>query len=223
MSLAAAGLATVVTGLGLALTGPATTAHAADVPAPAAHAGAPAAAPGAPGAPAAAPAKTLPHETKQQPNFYYCGPTATRNALSALGAKADVNQLATELGTTEDGTNSAAEITRVLNKHTGHDRYRTVKLPNPKATPAQTAALKTDVVTTVGAGDPIVANVAGRITDTDGQSHAYDGGHYLAVVGYENQGDIVTIADSADPDGNPDYKVKIGDLANWIASRGYSA
>jgi hypothetical protein len=199
------GIATAAAGIGLALGVPATAAQA-----------------GAGDAPSPGHSKVLPHETKQQPNFYFCGPSATRNALSALGANADVHQLAKELGTTEDGTNSAAEITRVLNHHTGKDRYRTVTLPDAKASAAQTATLKSDIVTTVGAGDPVVANVAGTITDTDGQSHSYEGGHYLAVVGYENQGDLATIADSADPDGNPDYKVKVGDLANWIASRGYS-
>ncbi|MGW4297568.1 C39 family peptidase, partial [Micromonospora chersina] len=49
-----------------------------------------------------------------QPNFYYCGPAATRNALSVLGKNIDVDAMAKEMGTTENGTNSINDITPVL-------------------------------------------------------------------------------------------------------------
>ncbi|NES39884.1 phytochelatin synthase, partial [Micromonospora sp. PPF5-17] len=51
-----------------------------------------------------------------QPNFYYCGPAATRNALSVQGKAIDVDTMAREMGTTENGTNSINDITPVLNK-----------------------------------------------------------------------------------------------------------
>ncbi|MFR9781123.1 C39 family peptidase, partial [Micromonospora sp. MS34] len=54
-----------------------------------------------------------------QPNFYYCGPAATRNALSVQGKNIDVDAMAREMGTTENGTNSINDITPVLNKETG--------------------------------------------------------------------------------------------------------
>ncbi|MFI7073827.1 C39 family peptidase, partial [Micromonospora sediminicola] len=41
-----------------------------------------------------------------QPNFYYCGPAAARNAISVLGKNIDVDAMAREMGTTEAGTNS---------------------------------------------------------------------------------------------------------------------
>ncbi|MEW2427012.1 C39 family peptidase, partial [Micromonospora sp. NPDC047644] len=41
-----------------------------------------------------------------QPNFYYCGPAATRNALSVQGKNINVDDMAKEMGTTEAGTNS---------------------------------------------------------------------------------------------------------------------
>ncbi|MEU5721382.1 C39 family peptidase, partial [Micromonospora sp. NPDC047738] len=50
-----------------------------------------------------------------QPNFYYCGPAATRNALSVQGKNIDVDAMAKEMGTTENGTNSINDITPVLN------------------------------------------------------------------------------------------------------------
>ncbi|MEV0157871.1 C39 family peptidase, partial [Micromonospora sp. NPDC050686] len=34
-----------------------------------------------------------------QPNFYYCGPAATRNALSVQGKNIDVDAMAKEMGT----------------------------------------------------------------------------------------------------------------------------
>ncbi|TYB89984.1 phytochelatin synthase, partial [Micromonospora sp. WP24] len=36
-----------------------------------------------------------------QPNFYYCGPAATRNALSVQGKDINVDAMAKEMGTTE--------------------------------------------------------------------------------------------------------------------------
>ncbi|MGW3787194.1 C39 family peptidase, partial [Micromonospora chokoriensis] len=41
-----------------------------------------------------------------QPNFYYCGPAAARNALSVQGKDISVDAMAKEMGTTEAGTNS---------------------------------------------------------------------------------------------------------------------
>ncbi|TCB98277.1 phytochelatin synthase, partial [Micromonospora zingiberis] len=41
-----------------------------------------------------------------QPNFYYCGPAAARNALSVQGKNIDMDAMAKEMGTTEAGTNS---------------------------------------------------------------------------------------------------------------------
>jgi len=54
-----------------------------------------------------------------QPNGYYCGPAATRIALSAHGQPPTFDALAQDLGTTRDGTKSIDDITRVLNQHTG--------------------------------------------------------------------------------------------------------
>ncbi|MGK5444116.1 C39 family peptidase, partial [Micromonospora sp. URMC 105] len=48
-----------------------------------------------------------------QPNFYYCGPAATRNALSVQGKEIDVDAMAKQMGTTEAGTDSINDITPV--------------------------------------------------------------------------------------------------------------
>ncbi|MFU8876472.1 C39 family peptidase, partial [Micromonospora sp. SL4-19] len=88
-------------------------------------------------APAAKPAQTqtkpagereLNVRYEAQPNFYYCGPAATRNALSVQGKDINVDAMAKEMGTTENGTNSINDITPVLNKETGKNAYHSVEI-----------------------------------------------------------------------------------------------
>ncbi|MET8044585.1 C39 family peptidase, partial [Micromonospora sp. NPDC005215] len=113
-----------------------------------------------------------------QPNFYYCGPAATRNALSVQGKNINVDDMAKEMGTTEAGTNSINDITPVLNKETGKsDAYHSVEISNPNADDKQTDKLRADVVKTVDDGRAVVANIAGTSTDTNGGVHSYEGGH----------------------------------------------
>ncbi|MEU9829889.1 C39 family peptidase, partial [Micromonospora chersina] len=154
-----------------------------------------------------------------QPNFYYCGPAATRNAISVLGKNIDVDAMAKEMGTTENGTNSINDITPVLNKETGK-HYRSVEIRDGKADDKQTDTLRADIVRTVDDGRAVVANIAGTATDTDGNTHSFEGGHYISVVGYQNDGHTVTIADSANPN-TASYRITVDNLADWIATRGY--
>nr|WP_196806682.1 C39 family peptidase [Micromonospora sp. CNB394] len=165
--------------------------------------------------------KSLDYDYQAQINYFYCGPAAVRNALSAAGIERTQDALAGPLGTTEMGTNSAEDTTRVLNQQVNGNPYRTRMIPG-SATPAQMDRLQADVVEAINDGRGIVANVAGTATDTNGGWHSFPGGHYVAVVGYKDDGRTVRIADSADPS-LPSYWVTTIDLAHWIASRGYSA
>ena len=194
------GLATA--GFLAAVAGPASAAHAAEVPPP---------------------AKELPADFQLQENGYYCGPAATRVALSAQGKTYTQDEVAQKLGTTPNGTDSINQVTSALNAELGPDRYHSVTIAGPKATPEQAAQLKTDVVTAINAGKPVVTNIAGVVTDQEGQTHSYKGGHYLPVVGYAGNGDTVTIADSYDSDGKAHYTITTDQLANWTATRGYTA
>jgi hypothetical protein len=169
-------------------------------------------------------AKSLKHDPALQPNGYYCGPAATRNALSAVKKAAPSNdRLAKQLGTTTAGTNSVDDITRVLNKETGSKRYDATKIPNKKVTTKQVAKLRADIVSSVTMGEPVVANIAGTVTDNAGARHSYEGGHYLTVVGYEDNGKTAKITDPADREGSNLYKISTKELANWMATRGYSS
>ncbi|MBQ0903858.1 C39 family peptidase [Micromonospora sp. U21] len=157
-----------------------------------------------------------------QPNFYYCGPAATRNALSVQGKNIDVDAMAKEMGTTEAGTDSINDITPVLNKETGKNAYRSVEISSSSADDKQTDKLRADIVHTVDEGRAVVANIAGTTTDVDGAVHSFEGGHYISVVGYRDGGETVKIADSADPN-MASYWISVDNLADWIATRGYSA
>ncbi|WFE67539.1 C39 family peptidase [Micromonospora sp. WMMD714] len=165
--------------------------------------------------------KLLRYDYQAQTTYYYCGPAAVRNALSAAGIERDQDDLAAQLGTTEMGTNSAEDTTRVLNAVVKGDPYRT-RMFAGFPSDAQVERLRADVVETVAAKRAVVANVAGDVTDLDGGWHSFPGGHYVAVVGYRDNGRTVRIADSADPS-LPAYWVGVTTLANWIATRGYSA
>ncbi|MFY1620527.1 C39 family peptidase [Micromonospora sp. WMMD736] len=165
--------------------------------------------------------KVLDYDYEAQNTYYNCGPAATRNALSASGIDRTQEELGAELGTTEMGTNSAEDTTRVLNAEVKGSPYRTrmfAGTPNP----AQMDRLQADVVKAITDGRGVVANVAGDAIDTNGGYHSYGGGHYIAVVGYKDNGRTVRIADSANA-ADPAYWITTIDLANWIATRGYSA
>ncbi|WP_234582208.1 C39 family peptidase [Micromonospora sp. MH99] len=165
--------------------------------------------------------KVLDYDYEAQNTYYNCGPAATRNALSATGIDRTQEELGAELGTTEMGTNSAEDTTRALNAEVKGSPYRTRMFAGTPS-PAQMDRLQADVVKAITDGRGVVANVVGDATDTDGGWHSYGGGHYIAVVGYKDNGRTVRIADSANP-ADPSYWITTIDLANWMATRGYSA
>ncbi|WP_392390786.1 C39 family peptidase [Micromonospora aurantiaca (nom. illeg.)] len=99
--------------------------------------------------------------------------------------------------------------------------YRTHMIPGA-ATPARWTSSRPTWSTPLPAAVPLVANIVGSATDTDGGWHSFPGGHYIAVVGYKDDGRTVRIADSANP-ATASYWMTTIDLANWMATRGYSA
>jgi hypothetical protein len=174
-------------------------------------------------APAPAASKVANYDPALQPNGYYCGPAATRVALTGLGQAPSFDEIAGKLGTTPNGTNSINDVTRVLNEYTGGGKYQSVAIPAGKATPEQTEKLRTDVVAAINSGEPVVANIAGTVTDTAGESHSYKGGHYLTITGYTDDGRLVSIADSWDKKGSNEYQLPVDTMANWTATRGYTS
>jgi hypothetical protein len=168
-------------------------------------------------------AKELNADYQAQPNFYYCGPASTRIALSADGHMLTQDDVAKKLGTTEAGTNSAEDTTRVLNDVVGAKVYKTTAIPDAKAKPEQMDKLQADVKNAIDNNRAVVANIIGSSTDTNGVSHSYEGGHYLAITGYRDDGRALKIADPANVNGDNSYWMNTTDMANWIATRGYSS
>ncbi|WP_426505802.1 C39 family peptidase [Dactylosporangium sp. McL0621] len=165
----------------------------------------------------------LPYQFAWQENFYYCGPAATRIALTARNLFPSQSQVAQALGTTVNGTNSSQDTVRALNAYTGGGFYSAHFIPGQSASAEDVEELKRSVVNAVGHGYAVVANIAGSTVDDGGHAHAYPGGHYLTIVGYHNGGDTVKIADPADALGVGSYTLSVKKMADWIALRGYAA
>jgi hypothetical protein len=175
-----------------------------------------------PAQPPAPPSKVLDYQFQLQPNYYYCGPAATRIALTASGHTLSQDEIARKLGTDTGGTDSARDTTRALNEVVGGDVYQSREIRGPGATPAQMDQLQADVVRAISGGRAVVANIVHSVTDTAGAWHAYDGGHYVTIVGYNDDGRTVKIADPANQNGDGTYWVTTINMANWIATHGYS-
>ncbi|RLK61954.1 C39 family peptidase [Actinokineospora cianjurensis] len=164
--------------------------------------------------------KYLNYSGQQQINGYYCGPAATRVALSVRLINVPTqSSLAASLGTTVNGTDHISQVTTVLRNYVG-GWYETKIIDGDYATQAQINLLVADVRLNINNAFPIVANVVGYAYDTNGGYHSYSGGHYLTVVGYEQGANISVIYDPAQ---GVQYKMETWRLANWIAGRGYSA
>lgn len=173
---------------------------------------------------AAVPAQLdLKYQFAWQENYYFCGPAATRIALTARGMYPSQSEVAQALGTTVNGTNSSDDTTRALNQYTASGFYTAHFIRGQAATDADVAALKQAVLNAVGKGYAVVANIAGSTVDDSGHGHSYPGGHYLTIVGYRDGGDTVKIADPADATGVGSYTLSTRKMADWIALRGYAA
>lgn len=166
--------------------------------------------------------KVLTYDFQEQPNSYYCGPAATRNALSARGISVSQDELARRLGTDFGGTDSAYDTTRVLNEMIGEEVYQTREIRG-RATSADMDRLQEDVVRAISNGYAVVANVVGGITDAAGIWRSYPGGHYVTIVGYRDDGRMVKVADPAGIGGDGTYWVSTINMALWMSTRGYSA
>lgn len=94
--------------------------------------------------------------------------------------------LAEPLSTTPAGTNSAHEITRVLNKHVGKGRHKTTEIPAGKVSAKRVETMRADIVDAICSGDAVVVNIVGTARDKAGQTHTFGSRHYIAVVGYSD-------------------------------------
>jgi Peptidase_C39 like family len=166
----------------------------------------------------------LDHDYQVQQTGYWCGPAATRVALSARITPPTQQALANQLPTTTNGTDYIGQVTRTLNDRLGGTHYKTTEMPNDPPTQAQRDRLWNDLVLSIGADYAVVANI---VAPPGNQPPGYPSNqtiyHYFAVVGYDSEKREVYIADSANFGGNQHYWLTFDKLATLIPPKGYSS
>jgi len=167
--------------------------------------------------------KTLNIDFQYQQTSYWCGPAATRIALSARISPPSQQQLANELPTTTNGTDWIGQVTRVLNNHLGTGWYETKEMPNDPPTQAQRDLLWRDVVLDIDNNYPIVANIVAPASNHPPGYPNYTIYHYFTVIGYDSSDMTVLIADPAGFAPTATYWLTFNHLATLIPPKGYSA
>jgi hypothetical protein len=159
-----------------------------------------------------------------QQTGYWCGPAATRIAISARRSNPPSQAtLAQQLPTTTNGTDWIGQVTRVLNQHIGTGWYETKEMPNDPPTRAQRDLLWRDIVLDINNGYAIVANIVAPANNHPPGYPNYTIYHYFTVIGYDSSDMTVKIADPANFGGNQIYWLTFNQLATLIPPKGYSA
>jgi peptidase C39-like protein len=186
-------------------------------------------APPPPPPPPPPPKKVLAVAWQGQQTGYWCGPGSTRMALSTRLANPPSQQtLANYMGTTVNGTDDVSLVRGALNYYLGTTWFVAKYMPDPPSQ-AERDQLKHDIVYNIDHDYPLVANVV-----SGWRPPGYPGGtiyHYVAIVGYDQSGDLVLIADPAgDGAGGSSwtnvprtYWISVQDLGTWIGGKGYTA
>ncbi|MFC0546182.1 C39 family peptidase [Kutzneria chonburiensis] len=161
---------------------------------------------------------------------YWCGPAATRIALSARMGSGLPSQatLAGQLGTTTAGTDNVGLVTGVLNRDLHTSWYETKWMRNDPPTGAQVNLLWSDITYDVDHGYALVVNIDAPASNHPPGYPNYEILHYFTVAGYEPGTDNVYIVDPAS--GLPGfgavpqhYWLSLGKLASLVPPKGYSA
>ncbi|MGC4943109.1 C39 family peptidase [Kribbella sp. DT2] len=168
-------------------------------------------------------AKTLQVDFQYQETGYWCGPAATRIALSARVTPPSQQQLANELPTTTNGTDWIGQVTRVLNNRVGTGWYETKEMPNDPPTQAQRDLLWNDIVLDIDNNYPIVANIVAPAGNHPPGYPNYTIYHYFTVIGYDSADMTVLIADPAGFAPTATYWLTFNQLATLIPPKGYAA
>ena len=158
-----------------------------------------------------------------QSTGYWCGPTATDIALSARIAPPGQSALATELGTTTNGTDKIDYVTNVLNQNLHATWFTTRQMPDDPPSQAQRDLLWHDMTRAVDDGFAFVANI---VAPPSNHPPGYPNTtiyHYFTVAGYNSDTRQAFIADPADFGGNQEYWISFYQLATLIPPKGYTA
>jgi hypothetical protein len=169
------------------------------------------------------PWKVLNIDYQAQTKGYWCGPASTRIALSARGPAPSQGQLATQLGTDVEGTDSINQVTDVLNRHFGAGTYESVEMPNDPPAQWQRDRLWNDIVRNIDSGWVVVTNIVAPANNHPPGYPNYTVWHYFTVIGYNRDTREVFIADPASFSGKQLYWIPFDLLATLVPPKGYSA
>jgi hypothetical protein len=169
------------------------------------------------------PVRVLPVRYEAQETGYWCGPAATKMALSARIAPPSQGALAGQLGTTQNGTDWVGQITNVLNTNLRAKWFVTRELPNDPPTPGQRDLLWKDLTRSIDAGFPFVANIVAPASNHPPGYPNRTIYHYFTVAGYNRDTRQVFISDSARFSGYEQYWIPFDQLATLIPPKGYTA
>lgn len=168
--------------------------------------------------------KVLNVHYEPQSTGYWCGPTATRIALSARTSAPSQSSLAGQLGTTTNGTDSIVQVTGVLNVNLGGNAYQTTEMPNDPPTVDQRNRFWDDIVASIDQNYPVVANiVAPPSNHPPGYPSDRTIYHYFTVIGYNPDTHEAFIADPANFGGHSQYWLPFAQLATLVPPKGYAS
>ncbi|WP_018024074.1 C39 family peptidase [Corynebacterium ulceribovis] len=135
-----------------------------------------------------------PRAIVKQDTSYWCGPATGQMLMAArTGKVVPESTLASEMGTTINGTNGVGQIARVLNQRMPGAGWTVVDMPNDPPSKAQKDLLWEHLTQSIDAGVGIAANIWAPVNNyprasyTSTQNLRYSGGfvrHYVALMGY---------------------------------------
>lgn len=129
--------------------------------------------------------KSLNVSTCVQETTYYCGPATVQEVLKFYGVNKSQKTLASDLGTTTDGT-AMSRIPRVLNKY---QKKRTYKYYNYSSK----ADFEKKVLLSVANGYPVVIDI--RTTNYKTQWGYSTKGHFMCISGFNTSKNTLTVND----------------------------
>lgn len=166
---------------------------------------------------------TVKIDFEYQVTGWWCGPASTRIALSARGIIVSQQQMADELGTTQNGTDDISLVTKVLNNHLSPQWYENKYMPNDPPSVTQKNLLWQDITTDTDKGYVIVANIVAPANNHPPRYPNQTIYHYLTIVEYNSDTRKILVADPAGFAGSPTYTLSFDQMATLIPPKGYSA
>ena len=168
--------------------------------------------------------KVLNAKWEAQTNGYWCGPTATKIALSARINPPSQASLARQLGTTTNGTDTINQVTTGLNSNlAGPARYVTTIMGDSPFTVEQKNRFWDDIVASIDENYPVVTNIVAPANNHPPGYPARTIYHYFTVIGYNPDTREAYIADPANFQGHGKYWLPFEQLASIVHPKGYSS